>query len=175
MESSFRIEPKQPVPKVGLIGDASDLSDAIQSSFPMDTDNAVLHWNRVPIPICYKYDLSIIIESVLEVLECCLVVKTEEICFPSNTFHSVWTIKPNNTMVRISACWHSVTGGIESDLNKNSELVISKIYFLLQWSRLIEVALSGVRQANLYIQDPQQLYEAEALLERIYALQSSNG
>lgn len=173
MSNNFYIEPKQPDPNVGLVGDASDLAEAIQLSFPLDTADAVLQWNEVSIPISYKYDLSVIFEDVLEILESCLDGKTTEICFGSDTFNSDWAVKPQDGMVSISTYWHSVVGDTESDLNKNSDLVVPKMYFLLQWSRLVEMALSGVRQTDLNLQDPQLLYEAEALLKRIYALQLS--
>ena len=35
-----------------------NLSAAIESVFPMNTENAILFWNHIAIPLSYKYDIS---------------------------------------------------------------------------------------------------------------------
>ncbi|MGB1251050.1 MAG: hypothetical protein ACPG8W_10580, partial [Candidatus Promineifilaceae bacterium] len=46
-----------------------DLSHLIQSIFPMKTDNLFLIWNSVPIRLGYKYDISVIIDTLMPVLQ----------------------------------------------------------------------------------------------------------
>ena len=173
IQNMFHIKAKNPCPNAGLVGDASDLAEAIQLSFPLDTDDAVLQWNQVSIPISYKYDISVILEDVLELLESCLKGRSVEISFGSDTFSSNWKVTPVDGKVSISAYWVSVVGGVEGDLNKEPDLVVAKMHFVQQWSRLIEIALDGIKQTELQIEDLQLLYRAEALLNRVYDSGSS--
>ena len=45
------------------------LSDAIESVFPLNTENAILVWNYISIPLSYKYDISYMIEDILQLLD----------------------------------------------------------------------------------------------------------
>ena len=45
------------------------LSEAIESVFPMNTEELILFWNHVGIPLSYKYDISYMIDDILMILK----------------------------------------------------------------------------------------------------------
>jgi hypothetical protein len=72
----------------------SDLRGAIEEIFPLHTERALLVWNHIYIPICYKYDLSILIDDIIPLLTFLLEHEEGEyrVNWGSNTFHSDWII-----------------------------------------------------------------------------------
>jgi len=48
-------------------GDGS-LADAIENTFLLNTENAILMWNYICIPLSYKYDISYMIEDIVSLL-----------------------------------------------------------------------------------------------------------
>ena len=48
---------------------AEYLSEAIEAIFPMDTEDAVMIWGDESVSLSYKYDMSVIIEGALFMLE----------------------------------------------------------------------------------------------------------
>lgn len=166
----FQIDPKRPEPIGGLMGNAPRFADAIELGFPMDADDAVVLWNDIPIPLNYKYDLSVILDDVLNVLNHCLKDMEIKTWFASNTFTTQWIIDTQNEIVKVHANWRSVVGKHENRLNKVPDIEVSKIHFLQQWSGILETAISGVHRTTLIIEDPQQLNDTETLIEKISVL-----
>ena len=166
----FSIDPKNPEPFVCLAGNASDLADAIELGFPMEAENAEIRWNNIPIPLNYKYDLSVILPDVLDVLKHCQEDKKIKTWFASNTFTTQWTVDTKNEMVEVHADWRSVVSKNTIQLNKVPDISVPKSHFLKQWAGLIETALAGVKRTVIVIEDTQQLHEAESLIQKITAL-----
>ena len=46
----------------------STLSEAVQVVFPMEAEAAVLEWNHVPGLLSYRYDISICLDDVIDML-----------------------------------------------------------------------------------------------------------
>ena len=44
------------------------LSDAIESAFILNTENCIMMWNHICIPLSYKYDISYMIDDILKLL-----------------------------------------------------------------------------------------------------------
>ena len=164
---TFNIDPKNPEPIACLMGDTSNFADAIELAFPMDAEDAVLHWNGIPVPLNYKYDISVIFADVLDILDHCLEDKKIKTWFASNTFTTNWTVDTKNEMVGIHADWRAVVGKHKSLLKKSPDIIVPKSHFLKQWSALIETAIGGVMPTTIIIKDQQQLKEAETLIEKI--------
>lgn len=44
------------------------LSEAIESVFLLQTENAIMRWNYICIPLSYKYDISYMIDDILKLI-----------------------------------------------------------------------------------------------------------
>ena len=106
---SLLIIPGQPDYYKGLKVKAEDLSAAIEEVYPMDAMDAILVWNGLPVSLNYKYDISVCIEEILDLVFFLKmpVSSTKEIMFPSNTFLVEWKLNVNVESVTIKANWHS--------------------------------------------------------------------
>lgn len=58
-------------PKVLKEYNAEDesIADAMETIFPLYTESAILVWNHISIPLSYKYDISYMMDDVLDLLE----------------------------------------------------------------------------------------------------------
>lgn len=167
MSHVFEIDPGRPQPNVGVAGLAADLSEAVQMCFPMDTVDARLQWGGVSIPLSYKYDLSVIVEDVVELLEHCFQGCPVDIRFGSDTFNASWSIRPQGEVVGITAEWESVVGDTEDELNRMPTQIVPKQHFLEQWSHLLGVMLAGLERTDVAIEDEQLLEAVKTLVQRI--------
>ena len=65
----FAIQVCNPIIQVSLEKQVEYLEEAIETIFSEDTEDAYFLWNWIPIRVSYKYDLSIIIEDILILLD----------------------------------------------------------------------------------------------------------
>ncbi len=103
--------------------ESMSLEDAIECIFPLETENLILIWNNINIPLTYKYDISIMVLDFIKILN---FIKDDrslnlEIHWASNTFASVWNFNKINNSVYIRTEWNNVIGGTIEMLNKRNE------------------------------------------------------
>lgn len=147
---NFRVQSSVPKNTKIYCNDDEKLSEAIETIFPMMTEEAFLVWNTIYIPLNYKYDVSYMIEDILNILKY-LRKETKgemKIDWASNTFACEWFLTWDEKMLRIEAEWRSVLGHIEELLNKSNELNIEKELFMNEWKKLLEVLLENLRQCG---------------------------
>lgn len=128
--------------------EAESLSDAIESSFPLLTENLVMVWNYIPILLSYKYDISIMIDDILDVLEVLRVEDsgTKTIHWASNTFAHIWYLSWESTQLVIKAAWGSESGGIGEILENSGNITLTKQSFSSEWKKVLQnliTALNG--------------------------------
>ncbi|SFF40258.1 hypothetical protein SAMN04487969_13421 [Paenibacillus algorifonticola] len=125
--------------------DAENLSDAIESSFPLLTENVVIKWNYVPILLSYKYDISIMIDDILEILE---VIKedsgTKTVYWASNTFAHVWHLSWDSTQLVINAEWGDIAGGMELLLQNSGNVTLKRQSFVSEWKRVLRNLITAL-------------------------------
>jgi hypothetical protein len=129
--------------------DAS-LSDAIQSVFLLDTENAFLVWNWIYVPLSYKYDLSLMVTDAVELVDAMTAedIGHQVIEWPSNTFAATWKIDWADGQATIVATWDCVVGNTEVLLNAKSTVVIGVREFLREWRRPFEIIASALEDAG---------------------------
>ncbi len=130
--------------------EAESLSDAIESSFPLLTENAVFVWQHVPILVGYKYDISIMIDDILEILE---VLRKEDsgkktIHWVSNTFAHVWHLSWDSTQLVINAEWGSVSGGTEQLLQNRGSVTLTKQSFSSEWRKVLQNLITALSKSG---------------------------
>ncbi len=141
-------------------GDYSDtdlsVSDAIETVFPLNTENAFIVWKGFYIPLSYKYDFSIIIADVIKILQLMIVNDVGQIknVWPSNTFQATWNLTWGAEDVRIDAQWNSLFGCSIESLNRAGSVVLKKSAFLAEWRMplskiLVALTVSGYDKTKL--------------------------
>ena len=65
---SFYIQASNPRISYTVMPEDETLSDAVESAFLSDSENAILVWNYVNVPLSYKYDISYMIDDILNLL-----------------------------------------------------------------------------------------------------------
>ncbi|MCX7746159.1 MAG: hypothetical protein N2645_04575 [Clostridia bacterium] len=124
-----------------------NLSTAIETIFPMMAEKAIMAWKSIYIPLCYKYDISYMLEDILNILENLRdkVIGELSLHWASDTFANVWKIKWDSKDVEINSEWGSVLGHTEELLKLKGPVVISKKLFANEWKRVLHNVIEGLK------------------------------
>lgn len=136
---SFYIQASNPKFQYVENFDDESLSDAIESAFPLNTENAILSWNYVSIPLSYKYDISYMMEDILKLL---YDLQSKEdgkivIHWLPDTFRSNWTLSWNNGKLEIQSQWECTVGHLERILNEKPNISLSINTFVSEWKEIL--------------------------------------
>jgi hypothetical protein len=136
-------------PRYTCVFDKEDynLSTAIETIFPMMTENVVMAWKTIYIPLSYKYDISYMMEDILNILENIRNKPVGELAlhWASDTFANVWKIKWDRNEVEIASEWGSVLGHTEDMLNLKGPITILKESFANEWKRVLYNVIEGLK------------------------------
>lgn len=136
-------------PKYTGLYDDSDynLSTAIETAFFMMGEKAIMIWNNVYIPLCYKYDISYMMEDILNILENLRTIPKGElnVHWASDTFANIWEVKWDDEYVEIYSEWGSVLGHTEEMLRLKGPILISKESFANEWKRVLHNVIEGLK------------------------------
>ena len=127
-----------------------NLWEAIESIYSLNNEKAFIIWNNLYVPLCYKYDISIMMSDILNMLQS---IQEEEkgglrISWPSDTFDAIWNITWNHSDINISSRWNNITGGIEQILNERNTIVIPKESYISEWKKLLETVRKALLNAG---------------------------
>jgi hypothetical protein len=166
----FYINPGRPTVEKPATAAAADFAEAIEVAFPMQTEDAVLHWYNAKISVGYKYDLSVIVEDIVDMLEfvTSAVQGTIDVAFPSDTFSSTWKLECSAPGMVAHVAWESLSRNERAAAVAQPRSVsLSRQDFSAQWLKLLEVAVRAVRESGVEIADRSLLRRASALLEAV--------
>lgn len=124
------------------------LSEAIESVFPMDTEELILFWNHVGIPLSYKYDISYMIDDILMSLRHIQVQKGGELLIHwlPDTFRADWKLEWSGEMIFIYANWESLKGDLQKVLVNSKKVEILKKEFISEWKMLLKILISALKK-----------------------------
>ena len=132
--------------------DESDesLAEAIETAFPLQTENAIMVWNHISIALGYKYDISAIVHDLTDLLLDLIQNDTgrREIQWPSSTFCAHWKTDWDSEELRIQANWTSVMGDLEDQLNQRSSIHLPRHQFIAEWKEVLERVLKSLRASG---------------------------
>lgn len=130
--------------------DYFSVGDAIELSTELHQEHLIIYWNHVAIPVSYKYDLSVIVDDILELIEFLLDENATEktLQWASNTFRASWVLRKDKDQLTIDSNWESISGNIEPLLNERSTLEISLADFLAEWKEVLKVSYSLVEDCS---------------------------
>lgn len=135
--------------------ESMNLEDAIEFVFPLETENLILVWNNINIPLTYKYDISLMIYDFMKILQ--FIEEDEnsdlEINWASNTFASIWRFNKIHNYVYIKTEWNNVIGGTVDMLNKQNENTLKTSEFVKEIKKLLQFLKYALEQSgvNLYM------------------------
>jgi hypothetical protein len=126
------------------------LSDAIQTIFPLEAEYALIAWNWIYIPLSYKYDVSMMAEDLVELIELMLSHErgNRTIQWPSNTFAATWKVEWGNKMTMVNTEWSCVLGETEAALSARPTILLGTDDFIAEWRRLLQVVAAALEAAG---------------------------
>lgn len=147
---NFWIQVSNPKMLAAIDQEDETICDAMQTVFPMQTEDAFMVWNRIHIPIGYKYTLGFLLgEAIRMISELKQRVNgSHTTVWPSNVFHSTWHMHWQGDQLEIHSKWDSVVGFTEVLLAERSTLSTSRDAFIAEWKALFGVALTALTQAG---------------------------
>lgn len=124
----------------------NSLSGAIENIFPLNTENAFLCWNHIYVPLSYKYDLSYMINDILNMIykiesndEGCLLIH-----WLPDTFRCDWVINWNQVEIKIESKWECTVGRLEKLLNASGDVILPKELFINEWKCVLKKIIDGL-------------------------------
>lgn len=131
----------------------STLAEAIQTVFPLE-GHAVLEWNRMEFQLSYKYDLSLMMEDLLSLLQVVSSTRQgeQEVDWPSSGFPYLWRITWNDPMLQVVASSRDEPGATRRP--SPAILRTTRQDFLLAWQPLLSrvqecLEASGYREEHI--------------------------
>ena len=126
------------------------ITEAMETIYPLFNEKAIMVWNNIYIPLCFKYDISVMIPDIIIMLKLLQQKESGEqvVIWPSDTFEALWDIKWNGDRVNITSSWKSVVGSLENILNENHEIQIAKNSFLSEWKMLLKKIVDAITEVG---------------------------
>ena len=166
----FYLQASEPRHRPVLNPDVEDLGEAIEEVFVFPTEQAFICWEGNRIPLCYKYDISVIITELIEMLEHVTQKAEGSYCaiWSSDTFRGKWELTWASHMVSVEATWDELSGGLLESLNRSIRNLKLPIHnFISEWRRPLAQVYEALTAAG-YIQDQlEDLGRLERLIDCI--------
>ena len=125
----------------------STLTEAIQTVFPLE-GHAILEWDGLGFQINYKYDLSMMMEDLLSLLQAVLSTSAgeQEVDWPSSGFPYIWRIRWNASTLEVVASNRDEAGA--THLPSPQTLCSTRREFLMAWQPLLSRVLTCLETAG---------------------------
>ena len=147
---SFFIQAGNPVYSGRLDRNDITLADAIESTFLLETESAILMWNHIPIAISYKYDISYMIDDVIKMLDKLQNMDRGEmeIHWLPDTFRCNRKMKWESGQLEILSHWDCTIGCLEEILNVKANISLRVYDFLCEWKSILHVIIRGLEHSG---------------------------
>jgi hypothetical protein len=146
------------------------LKEVIEAIFPYEAEYAFIVWNGFPISLRYKYDVGMIINDVLSIINLLLfsevqVCQVKLDCF---AFSTLWQMKWSDDSLTIASEWFRTSGKYEDWLNKYNQIEIKKSTFIAEWKMLLQVVIKAIEETNRKVdyKSLRNLYKTESEITR---------
>lgn len=155
-------------PETLKVGPAADMADATGQMYPMGTEDAILFWNRVPVRLEYRYDIPVLLDDLVPLLEEVQnpAFSQTQVCWGSDTFSVEWNIVRDGDSIRIDSRWDSIHGSYEFLLNDRSQLTVGIASFVTEWLKVLRRITSDLIIRHVHLEDDDIATRARALLSK---------
>lgn len=163
MSVEFWIQASCPRWQAIIDPEATTFDEACESVFPRNTEAAIVVWQHVHIPLCYKYDVGTILRDIIQMIRELSAAESGEwqVAWPSDTFGTTWHFQWEGDRLVVTALeWRRIVGDTEELLRQRPILEIGKQEFMSEWKALLErvhTALSGAGYTAKMIPELEQL------------------
>ena len=141
-------------PKLQYEADYNDetLADAIESMFFPNTENAILMWNYISVPLSYKYDISYMMDDLLILLDRMQNSESGELTIHwlPDTFRCDWKVKWDSENADIQSKWENTVGHLERILNENPDVSLLKNDFIGEWKSILGIVVEGLKSCGYH-------------------------
>ncbi|MFE5124979.1 hypothetical protein [Streptomyces sp. NPDC056669] len=163
---SFRLQTGNP--ETLKVGPADDMADATGQMYPMETEDAILFWNRVPVRLEYRYDIPVLLDDLIPLLEEVQnpAFSQTQVHWGSDTFSTEWNIVRDGDFLRIDSRWDSAHGSYEFLLNDRSQLTVGIDSFVAEWLKVLRRITSDLIICHVRLEDDDIAVRAKALLSK---------
>lgn len=146
----FAIQVGNPLVNMKVDNEDTKISEAIESIFLLNTEDLIMIWNNIRIPLSYKYDVSYMIDDILLLLKR---INSEEfgslsIHWLPDVFRCDWNMKWNKDEIYIEAQWENVIGHLEELLNKYDRISMNKYDFIYEWKALLNILCNRLAECG---------------------------
>lgn len=135
-------------PRTLCTADSNDktLADAIENAFPLKTEDAILIWNHISIPLSYKYDISYMMDDILMLLNMLQSREKGELTIHwlPDTFRCDWIVRWMADRLDIQSKWGNTVGNLQILLNEKSRISLKKEDFIKEWKSILHVVITGL-------------------------------
>lgn len=147
----------------------TNVSEAIETVFPLQSESALLVWHHSYIALSYKYDISVIIVDLVSLLSSILESETGQrtIQWSSNTFCARWVVQWRADELSIDADWLSVVGASEQTLNATGQVKLSPRQFVAEWKQLLCRVVAALEASGYQSREIEGLDELKQVYEKI--------
>lgn len=147
--SEFKINTCSPKNNSCFDSEDTKLSEAIYTIFPLDTEDAILSWGDEDISLSYRYDISAIIEDIIQMV---FTLKNNNegkwyVDWSSNTFAVNWTLEWRDNSLEIDAIWREEFNATDY-LKSHSTLRLEKEEFLGEWKKITDILLYNIKDCG---------------------------
>ena len=169
---TFYIQASNPKFIKGINYENERLSDAVESIFPLNTENAILIWNYISVPLSYKYDISYMLDDIIDLLG---VLQSQNcgkktIHWLPDTFRCDWEVCWNDGTIEIQAHWECTVGHLEKILNEHGTISLSVKDFESEWKEIFYVVIKGLKSCGY---DKKTMGGMEDLLKQYERIRNS--
>ncbi|GAA2362158.1 hypothetical protein GCM10010246_61360 [Streptomyces cuspidosporus] len=153
-------------PEVLKVESAEDMADAVGQLYPLETEHAVLVWNRVPVLLEYRYDIPVLLDDLVPLLEEVRRPEFSEtrVYWGSDTFSAEWQIRRDGALLDIHSRWMAVSGGYEFLLNDRSQLTVEINSFVAEWLKVLRRITYDLGAQTVHFEDDDLVVRVKALL-----------
>lgn len=139
-------------PTAALSRDHCDetLSDAVQTIFPIFTEEAFVAWGPEYIALNYKYEVSEILDDLVALLARVVASPTGRavVHWPCSSFSGEWTVAWTEESVTVGAAFLAVRGTTPATISAMSPLVVPRDRFIAEWAGLLRIVHEALRHAG---------------------------
>ncbi len=162
----FKIQLNNPIVLITTLEEDTHIGMATETIFPMDTEDAFMIWNNISIPITYKYDVSIMLNDMIDIIKFMKDENKNKMSnhWASNTFVSEWFLTKNSGQVHIESNWGDTHGNLGSQLNENSELTLDANHFVAELKSMICFVKKCLEKAGYSSKNLKDFYLLEEIV-----------
>ncbi len=160
---SFRVQAV--FPDAGACESAADMADAVGEMYASANEQLVLVWNDVAVRLTYDYDLAVMLDDLVPLLEDVLDPEFSgtEVRWGPDTFAAEWMVLREDDFLRIRARWHSTHGNCEAKLAEQGDVVVDTEHFVWEWSKVLRRVVWDIETRKVKLEDEDLYLRAKAL------------